>query len=523
MLVIDEAYMLAEGQDGKDSLNVLVEQVQEGMDMAIIMCGYEKEMLDMIRDGNPGLRRRFSPEQALKFENLSDEEIGRALKMALQKQNVSIPMRVRKVAQQELQKLKQQPNFGNFGTVIDFVRNAKLHAIGNSPTSGGSKVRLSADDLMSAVGKTLEDAIKDPLDAINSLFGLSEVRKSLQRLSTSVAVARRDGLEQPKVQGWTFVGSPGTGKTTVARALAGVLHRLGLLATANVHAVKGGDLQGQYVGKAQQNVNEAFREAAGKVLLIDEAYSMMSGGLGGYGSQVVDTLCGCMTEPKYDGSEGLTVVVLAGYEKEINGLLDTNPGLKSRFTRRLRFADWSPEEATKFACQLLEAKGAFQLEASSGAGGDGVEEELLSLFTRLSMRPGWGNARDVKSVVVPTVRAMRSERVAIRREPVKTYAVSDVQIAAREVLASRPVAAAVLPAFPAGAPMAMMAAAGHARAAAPPPPRAAELEAEADHDHDHEEECETEQGEEPSYSDEELRKKREEEEAERKRLEEELR
>lgn len=179
--------------------------------------------------------------------------------------------------------LRQQPNFGNFGTVNDVVRNAKLDAVGSGAAVAGSKVRIGTANVMAAVGKAMDDADKDPLSGLSGLYGLQGVRKSLEQLRDSVSVAKRDGLPVPAVHGWSFVGSPGTGKTTVARSLADILHRLGLLATREVYAIKGGDLQGAFLGKAQENVNGAFREAAGKVLLIDEAYSMIGGFANGYG------------------------------------------------------------------------------------------------------------------------------------------------------------------------------------------------------------------------------------------------
>ncbi|KAG6948977.1 hypothetical protein JG688_00014836 [Phytophthora aleatoria] len=136
---------------------------------------------------------------------------------------------------------------------------------------------------------------------------MDQIRDQLTRLEMEMAVAEREGSARPEIGHFVFRGSPGTGKTTVARVMAQILHAM------------------KYVGQTKTKVTEKLVEAKGGLLFIDEAYEL---GKGMYGEEA-------RTNPSYAGM----VIVIAGYAKDMDVMLNRNAGLKSRFTRFIDFPD----------------------------------------------------------------------------------------------------------------------------------------------------------------------------------------
>ena len=132
--------------------------------------------------------------------------------------------------------------------------------------------------------------------------------------------------------------------------MSGVLHSYGVLATDHVEVTSGLELTGQYIGETKKKVKEKMEAARGGVLFVDEAYSLGDGGK--YEQEAVTTLLQLLTEPEY--SNGKTVVILAGYEQDMNRMLNKNPGLKSRFSETVRFGDWQGERCYTEVKRLLE-------------------------------------------------------------------------------------------------------------------------------------------------------------------------
>lgn len=242
------------------------------------------------------------------------------------------------------------------------------------------------------------------LAELESLVGLAGIKSLIRELYAYVAVQRRRqqlGLHaEPMVLHMVFKGNPGTGKTTVARLLAKMLHELGVLPRGHLVEVERADLVGEYIGHTAQKTREQIRRALGGILFIDEAYALARGGEKDFGREAIDTLVRAMEDCRDQ-----FVVIAAGYREEMEWFLAQNPGLRSRFPIHLEFPDYTIDELMAIAQRMLQQR-QYALAPSA-------ELKLRELLIRL--RVGGrdnGNARTVRNLV---------ER-AIRRQAVRLLA-----------------------------------------------------------------------------------------------------
>ena len=188
---------------------------------------------------------------------------------------------------------------------------------------------------------------------LEGLIGLENVKEQVRKI-TALAKLKKDmeamgRASLPVVLNMEFVGNPGTAKTTVARIVAGLFHQIGLLPDSGLVEVGRADLVAQYVGQTADNVKSVFRRAKGKVLFIDEAYSLVDGREGSFGDEAINTIVQEMENHRDE-----TVVIFAGYPDKMEAFFARNPGLRSRVPFCIGFADYSAEEMVQIA--ELEAK-----------------------------------------------------------------------------------------------------------------------------------------------------------------------
>lgn len=232
---------------------------------------------------------------------------------------------------------------------------------------------------------------KDYMEQLNELIGLSRVKEEIAALRNFVIVQeqrKRQGLKSNNVSyHCVFSGNPGTGKTTVARIVAGIYKDLGILKKGHLVEVQRSDLVAEYVGQTAPKTNAKIDEALDGVLFIDEAYTLAEGGQGDFGQEAINTLLKRMEDDR-----DKLVVILAGYSNEIMHFIDSNPGLESRFNRYIHFDDYSYEELMRIFIFNLNKNDYKITREAFVAVGNMIKDQLAKKSLK------FGNARFVRNL-----------------------------------------------------------------------------------------------------------------------------
>lgn len=193
---------------------------------------------------------------------------------------------------------------------------------------------------------------------LNEMIGLQPVKQNLQRTFNQVRFNKRRkrlGLaaEDESCHHMIFTGNPGTGKTTVAQMIGQIYHDMGLLSKGELVMVERGQIVGRYIGETEKNMMAILEQAKGNVLFIDEAYTLCDGAddRKDFGNHAIECLLTVLARKNPD-----MLVIMAGYEKEMERMLEANQGLKGRFPHKFHFADYSADELMMIARKWLERK-----------------------------------------------------------------------------------------------------------------------------------------------------------------------
>ncbi|WP_051967906.1 AAA family ATPase [Brevibacillus thermoruber] len=369
VLFIDEAYSLkradSSGSDyGQAAIDTLVAAMTGGEyagRFVVMLAGYPEEMRQFLY-ANPGLRSRFPETGHFLLPDYTTDELLAIAEQVAGRNDFSFTPEARRALRQRIEQARVDHTFGNARTVTNIVMEA-IFAKGRRLDEPDE---LQWDDFTilypEDVGglETLPDD-QPAREKLAALIGLDEVKAELNKIAAFASVQRQRaacGLPTVPVElHAVFTGSPGTGKTTVARLYAEMLQEIGCLKRGHLVTAGRADLVAGYVGQTAALTRRKIREALGGVLFIDEAYALLEGGERDYGREAIHTL----VEEMSRHGENL-VVVLAGYPAEMQRLLASNPGLFSRFKKYLHFPDYTPDELTRMLLQAV-AQAGYRLDS----------------------------------------------------------------------------------------------------------------------------------------------------------------
>jgi probable Rubsico expression protein CbbX len=259
------------------------------------------------------------------------------------------------------------------------------------------------------------------------LIGLVPVKSRIREIASLLLVERiRQKMSlantYPTLH-MSFTGNPGTGKTTVAMRMAGILHRLGFVRRGHVVSVTRDDLVGQYIGHTAPKTKEILKKAMGGVLFIDEAYYLYRPeNERDYGQESIEILLQVMEAQRED-----LVVVLAGYRDRMERFFQSNPGFRSRIAHHIDFPDYSEAELLAIAeLMLVEQNYRFSAEA---------RDAFIRYIALRKTQPLFSNARSIRNAL-DRIRLRQANRIVSRLDRILT---SDdlMAIEANDVLASR--------------------------------------------------------------------------------------
>ncbi|MEL5956497.1 AAA family ATPase [Streptomyces sp. CLV115] len=395
VLFIDEAYGLSDQRDGfgDEAVQALLKRMEDDRgQLVVVVAGYPDKMNQFL-DANPGLRSRFPETNIVTFPDYDPGTLHTTLMNRLEEGGLTVEEDAAAALRQIVESMHRGRDaaFGNvreMRTLADAVRSRWSVRVGRDveqPVVGA--------DIPETYREHLPRPAPDPAELLASFdryVGLGPVCAELAGLAQRLRMRQERGAATFDPPHLLFAGPPGTGKTTVARLVGELFRALGLLRKGHVVEVTRADLVGQYIGQTAPRVRDAVERALGGVLFIDEAYSLVrdTRGSGGFGAEAVDTLLREMEHRR-----GQLVVIAAGYPREMEELLDFNAGMRSRFTTKVPFPEFSLDDLGEILRRSAVA-GGYVL-------GPGTEERARRWLeeTRRADPHSFGNAREVRRLM----------------------------------------------------------------------------------------------------------------------------
>ena len=418
ILFVDEAYTLAplsnsgdRDQQGAQALEQLMKRMEDDRGkFVVIAAGYRTEMENLFRI-NPGVRSRFS--YFLNIEDYTPDQLYQIMQVFGKEKKYQFTPEAQELTLKMITELynSRDKDFANGRTMRQLFEKIcakqaeRLRGVDISTLSNDQLMTIDVKDIPYEAPQAVD--YKDCLAKLNGLVGLAGVKKEISNLAAFLNLQIRRG-ETNTFQGkhYVFTGNPGTGKTTVARIMADVFRTLGIVSRGQLVEADRAKLVAGYAGQTAIKTNQLIDSALGGVLFIDEAYTLKSNDQDSFGAEAIDTLL-----KRLEDDRGKFICIVAGYTDNMHDFIDTNPGLKSRFTQTIHFDDYTPDELTQIFLNLAKAKN-FTVDAETKGA---LHRQFEQLYLRRDKN--FGNAREARRIFDQAIERQSQRLVTMMGNP----------------------------------------------------------------------------------------------------------
>jgi SpoVK/Ycf46/Vps4 family AAA+-type ATPase len=385
-----------------DSIDVAVNIIEKKNTETIFILSGLKDDIEKFRINHPDLFQRF--ENIYIFGDYSQDELFRIAVLNLEKQKYNITEKA-SLKLKDLLNIMANSALSKYQNAWLVLRDI-LPKIKNNQSSRLANLDLNYENLLSVIEE--EDipseflkrkTTAEVLQTLDAFVGMESIKKSIKRLSESMRMQNENPVEGMKAVRKTvhivLTGNPGTGKTSIARTLGDLFHSMGFLPTNNVIEVDRSKLVAGYSGQTAILVQQQCDAAKGGILFIDEAYTLAGkedGFIDSFGSEAIDTLLKRMEDDR-----GNFVVIAAGYQKNMERFLSSNPGFNSRFTYKFHIDDYTPEELAEIFKKIVQSSG-YELHPDSAAK---LEKTAKDIYEKRGL--DFANGRTMRKLFEDTI------------------------------------------------------------------------------------------------------------------------
>lgn len=379
----------------KEVLDTLTSEVQNkpGEDICVVMCGYKSEMEALIRESNPGLQRRFPLNDAFIFTEFNQDELLQIFDAKMKALGIRATIEAREIVKSKFQLARQSCNFGNGGEVDNLLSQAIQNSwrrFGKIPDKEkfeySRDIELLAEDFDTNHQDQLTEENMDELFA--DMFDMDNHVERFRSILRQRSQCLRRGLDAQTLVPFTFVliGPAGCGKTSAARKIGEMYHRMGVLASCELVEISIREMHAAYASLRPEKNQELIQKALGKVLLVDDAHRLDDEEHKLYANQIRHDIAEAASKPQ---NQGKIVVIIAGNESVVDATLGQNSILATHFRTRVKF-----DKLSSHACfQLLKSR-MRQRGVKVNLSGPHIEP----MFDKLRSMKSWSNGYDVQAL-----------------------------------------------------------------------------------------------------------------------------
>lgn len=428
VLYIDEAYQIADSAYSSEIVGAMMTKMTENAaDFKMIFGMYSNRVEDFLKL-NAGLSRRV---RIVEFPDYTPEQLVQIFDKTIESQGRTITEEAHHLIEllMEYKYNTRTESFGNAGDVKKLVADMKRLLLKRTSemADGVDRYRYTAEDIPADRLELIRDQINtrtfdDIMKELNEQIGLSELKAIIVQKQEQLLYAKKSGKSIYGINPgyYFFVGNPGTGKSTGAKLFGECLRELGIVKTNNFYSCTAKDLIGQYMGETNQKTYELLKKSINGVLFIDEAYGLSyaeGAHSDSYKKEALEQIIAFMDVPEHRQK---CCIILAGYEKDMQGLYRSNSGMRSRI-EEVHFRDYSPTEMYRIFALFCQKAG-YEIA-------DGVEDYYTPIFENMSAMKYFSNGRTARTVYEKTA-AKLMRRVAytndFTEEEQKTIQMSDL-------------------------------------------------------------------------------------------------